>query len=74
MKATCIACVPEDLISRFCTLLTYICLHIPAVSGFWLGRQPAHRGGEVGLVAGRLYHDSWGTSRPGLKHPAGSRN
>lgn len=39
MKATCTAYVPEDLISRFCTLLTYICLHIPAVSGFWLGRQ-----------------------------------
>lgn len=63
-KATCTACVPVDLMSRFCTLLTYICLHIPAVSGFCLGRQPMCGGDKVGFGAGWLYHAGWGRLQP----------
>lgn len=60
MKATCIAYVPVELVSRFCTLLTYICLHIPAVNGFCLGRQPRCRRGKAGFGAGWVYHTGCG--------------
>lgn len=66
MKATCIAYVPVELISRFCTLLTYICLHIPAVSGFCLGKQPRCSRGKAGFGAGWVYHIGWGSFSTGL--------
>lgn len=37
MRATVSLRVPVELISRFCSLLIYICLHGPAVSSFCLG-------------------------------------
>lgn len=44
--------VPVELMSRFCTLLIYICLHIPAVRRFCPWRQQLH--GERGGLWRRL--------------------
>lgn len=66
MKATGSLCVPVDLISRFCTLLTNICLHGPAVRSFCLERQQIRSAGlwvlkQASLGAPWLCHCHWGT-------------
>lgn len=63
MKATTSLRVPVEVISRFCTLLIYICLHVPAVSGICRGKQQntlkgAWAWGRADLGAAQLYH-SW---------------